>query len=125
MSGAVWIVCFPTPFGCDFHKAASPWFDLPAYRLKGVTVMRTSLAKFCGFRCRAWRLNLSFAISSLFLSSAGWSQDATVQGSSNDVVAVVNADPITRSMLSEATVDRFGDEILENMINHQKIWLNK
>lgn len=83
--------------------------------------MRSSLAKFCGFRCRAWRLNLSFAIISLFLSSAAWSQDATVQGASNDVVAVVNADPITRSMLSEATVDRFGDEILENMINRYLI----
>lgn len=83
--------------------------------------MRSSLAKFCGFRCRAWRLNLSFAIISLFLSSAVWSQDATVQGASNDVVAVVNADPITRSMLSEATVDRFGDEILENMINRYLI----
>lgn len=83
--------------------------------------MRSSLAKFCGFRCRAWRLNLSFAIISLFLSSALWSQDATVQGASNDVVAVVNADPITRSMLSEATVDRFGDEILENMINRYLI----
>lgn len=83
--------------------------------------MRSSLAKFCGFRCRAWRLNLSFAIISLFLSSAAWSQDATVQGASNDVVAVVNADPITRSMLSEATVNRFGDEILENMINRYLI----
>lgn len=45
----------------------------------------------------------------------------TGSGVSNEVVAVVNADPITRNMLSDATVERFGADILDNMINRYLI----
>lgn len=56
--------------------------------------------------------------------ACGWtmhSSSGDTVASSNEVVAVVNADPITRNMLSDATVRRFGDEILENMINRYLI----
>ncbi len=39
----------------------------------------------------------------------------------NEVIAVVNADPITRNMLADATIRRFGDDILDNMINRYLI----
>ena len=39
----------------------------------------------------------------------------------NEVVAVVNADPITRNMLADATIRRFGADILDNMINRYLI----
>lgn len=78
--------------------------------------MRFSIAKFCFLNCRASRLIL---LATAFSLSQAVSIAQGVGGAStaNDVVAVVNADPITRSMLSEATVRRFGGEILENMVN--------
>jgi parvulin-like peptidyl-prolyl isomerase len=39
----------------------------------------------------------------------------------NDVVAVVNANPITRQDLSQACVERYGEEVLDNMINRHLI----
>ena len=39
----------------------------------------------------------------------------------NNVVAVINADPITRKALSDATLDRYGNDVLENMINRHLI----
>ncbi|MEO1615942.1 MAG: peptidylprolyl isomerase [Planctomycetota bacterium] len=40
----------------------------------------------------------------------------------NAVVAVVNADPITRQMLAKATLERYGNDVLDNnMINRQLI----
>src|SRR6056300_1596950 len=90
---------------------------LTAYRLKGVTLMRSSIAKFCFLFRRAWRLNVLTSALSLFLGTTVLAQDTEQAEAANDVVAVVNADPITRSMLSDATVRRFGGEILENMVN--------
>lgn len=39
----------------------------------------------------------------------------------NSVVAVVNADPITRKQLAQASIDRYGKEVLDNMINRHLI----
>ncbi len=39
----------------------------------------------------------------------------------NEVVAVVNADPITRKLLADAAIRRFGADILDNMINRHLI----
>lgn len=78
--------------------------------------MRFSIAKFCFLNCRASRLILLATAFSLS-QAVGIAQGVGGASTANDVVAVVNADPITRSMLSEATVRRFGGEILENMVN--------
>ena len=40
---------------------------------------------------------------------------------SSNIVAVVNADPITRSSLSQACLDRYGSEVLDNMMNRYLI----
>ncbi|WP_390622355.1 peptidylprolyl isomerase [Novipirellula aureliae] len=46
---------------------------------------------------------------------------ARSQDNANDVVAVVNADPITRKTLTEETLRRYGTEVLENMVNRHLI----
>ena len=43
------------------------------------------------------------------------------QDSTNDVVAVVNADPITRKTLAEESLRRYGTEVIENMVNRHLI----
>lgn len=68
--------------------------------------------------CVIVMLVTTFAIS---FAPEGVAQSVDRSASPNDVVAVVNADPITRNMLSEATVQRFGDEILENIVNRYLI----
>ncbi|WP_419195318.1 peptidylprolyl isomerase [Novipirellula herctigrandis] len=45
----------------------------------------------------------------------------TAQDNANDVVAVVNADPITRKTLSEESLRRYGEDVLENMVNRHLI----
>lgn len=40
---------------------------------------------------------------------------------SDGIAAVVNADPISEKSLTEATVERFGQEVLDNMINRHLI----
>ncbi|KAA5540290.1 peptidylprolyl isomerase [Roseiconus nitratireducens] len=42
---------------------------------------------------------------------------------SNSVVAVVNADPITRQMLSDATLARYGESVLDNVIINRQLIL--
>ncbi len=39
----------------------------------------------------------------------------------NDVVAVVNAEPITRNRLSDACLERYGKDVLDNMLNRHLI----
>ncbi len=46
---------------------------------------------------------------------------ATAETNGSSVIAVVNAAPITRDQLAEATVTRYGTELLENMINRDLI----
>ena len=47
--------------------------------------------------------------------------NADPQAPISNTVAVVNGDPISRKTLGEATVDRFGREVLETMINQHLI----
>lgn len=42
---------------------------------------------------------------------------------SNTVVAVVNADPITRQMLGQATLERYGEAVLDNVIINRQLIL--
>ncbi|MCO8120957.1 peptidylprolyl isomerase [Stieleria sp. TO1_6] len=42
---------------------------------------------------------------------------------SSSAVAVVNADPITRQMLSDATLDRYGNSVLDNVIINRQLIL--
>ena len=46
---------------------------------------------------------------------------AAAQTSASSPVAVVNADPITRQMLADATLVRYGGDVLENMVNRHLI----
>ena len=73
----------------------------------------------------ATRLTVA-AIAAVCLSLGAWttawsqSQGGPSQGGSS-VVAVVNAMPITRDQLADAAVQRYGGELLENMINRDLI----
>lgn len=48
---------------------------------------------------------------------------AFADANSNSVVAVVNADPITRQMLADATLERYGDTVLDNVIINRQLIL--
>lgn len=61
-------------------------------------------------------LSVVVGIASTMGASTAQSQD-----NANDVVAVVNADPITRKTLTEETLRRYGNEVLENMVNRHLI----
>ncbi|TWU36081.1 peptidylprolyl isomerase [Novipirellula artificiosorum] len=63
-------------------------------------------------------LYLSLALGVFSAHSAG---TTTAQDTANDVVAVVNADPITRKTLADESLRRYGDEVLENMVNRHLI----
>lgn len=52
---------------------------------------------------------------------SGWAGPSASAQQSNSVVAVVNADPITRDQLSQATLDRYGKDVLDNMVNRYLI----
>ena len=58
----------------------------------------------------------------LALSAISSGYQASAQ-ESDSVVAVVNADPITRQMLSKATLDRYGDTVLDNVIINRQLIL--
>ncbi|GAA5508730.1 peptidylprolyl isomerase [Novipirellula caenicola] len=57
----------------------------------------------------------------LSISTTFNGQRASAQDTANDVVAVVNADPITRKTLNEESLRRYGKDVLENMINRHLI----
>lgn len=83
--------------------------------------MRSSIVQFCfPFNGARW-LAVIVSLMPIAGIKIAFAQEGSQAGSKNDIVAVVNADPITRSMLSEATVERFGSEILENMMNRYLI----
>lgn len=70
-------------------------------------------------RMRFWKtriMRLSF-----FLSLAVLATTTQAQQNANSVVAVVNADPITQKQLSDACVERYGKDVLDNMINRYLI----
>ena len=86
-------------------------------------------------RMRRWILSLtrlfnSALIATVVVASAGVSfaqspQAAANRGAEvttgNDVVAVVNAAPITRQELSKACLQRYGADVLDNMLNRHLI----
>jgi len=89
-------------------------------RFKGVTVMPVQPT----FKQR-WLSStlpiLSFVIAVAFANV--WASTAA-HGEVNQpssIVAVVNADPITRATLTDATIERYGAEVLDNMINRHLI----
>ncbi|MCC9602319.1 peptidylprolyl isomerase [Stieleria sp. JC731] len=57
----------------------------------------------------------------LFANTAG--QRLAHGEESNPVVAVVNADPITRQMLADATLERHGEQVLDNVIINRQLIL--
>jgi parvulin-like peptidyl-prolyl isomerase len=66
-------------------------------------------------------LRLLAAAVFIHLVSVSTPTDATAQQATNNIVAVVNADPITRKALADASVMRYGDDTLDNMINRHLI----
>ncbi|MCC9644527.1 peptidylprolyl isomerase [Rhodopirellula sp. JC740] len=52
---------------------------------------------------------------------AGGVTTMSVDAAENSVVAVVNADPISRDTLAEASVERYGTDVLDNLINRHLI----
>lgn len=63
------------------------------------------------------------ASAALVFLSISAASNATAQQQSNSVVAVVNADPITRQMLSDATLERYGISVLDNVIINRQLIL--
>ncbi|WP_147867616.1 peptidylprolyl isomerase [Stieleria maiorica] len=62
----------------------------------------------------------------LFVATAAVSPVAVspvVGQENNSVVAVVNADPITRQMLATATLERYGETVLDNVIVNRQLIL--
>lgn len=73
-----------------------------------------------------WHRNAYFAsgvvLAALVFSTITAVSPAVAQ-ESNSVVAVVNADPITRQMLSTATLERYGETVLDNVIVNRQLIL--
>lgn len=65
------------------------------------------------------RQTLAF-IAAIAAISAGWMQ-LQVNAAENSVVAVVNADPISRDALADAALQRYGVDVLDNMVNRHLI----
>lgn len=75
---------------------------------------------------RSWKKRFAcVALASLTCISTFGVQRTNAQSAvgqqSASTVAVVNADPITRQMLSQATLERYGESMLDNLINRQLI----
>ena len=74
-------------------------------------------------RLRPWMMSLRRLLPIVLLVPLGCfaaAQQAVAQAT-NDVVAVVNADPITRKSLADAAVLRYGGDVLDNMVNRHLI----
>ena len=87
------------------------------YRFKGVTVMPLQFARIQPplRSVRFWLL-----VVSTFLFVSATLERAEAQ-ENNNVVAVANAEPITRKTLADESVKRFGQDVLDNMVNRQLI----
>lgn len=59
-------------------------------------------------------------IAAVIAITVGWVQ-LNIQAAESSVVAVVNADPITRDALANATLQRYGTDVLDNMVNRYLI----
>ncbi len=71
--------------------------------------------------CRSGLFGLTFVFALAW--SLACSTSEVVAQNENSVVAVVNADPITRQMLANATLDRYGDAVLDNVIINRQLIL--
>ncbi len=74
-------------------------------------------------RLRQWIMTLSklFTVSIVAICLVASAATSLAQETANNIVAVVNADPITRMTLSQACVERYGSDVLDNMINRHLI----
>lgn len=75
-------------------------------------------------RMRPWMISLVRFLPALLLLCVfvlAPVQNATAQSAENDLAAVVNAEPITRQMLADAVVQRFGLDVMDNMVNRHLI----
>lgn len=83
---------------------------------------RISCWKIRSYCCPRWTPMLVGLFIACLVSVPEARAQQPAQGTAqNSVVAVVNADPITRKQLAQASTDRFGKDILDNMINRQLI----
>jgi len=64
---------------------------------------------------------LSIAVIFSLIGSPLWCSPTAAQDQANSVVAVVNADPITRKALADASLQRYGVDVLDSMINKNLI----
>ncbi|MGB7347699.1 MAG: peptidylprolyl isomerase [Pirellulaceae bacterium] len=64
---------------------------------------------------------LTIAVALGLIGICSVSSIAQAQDQTNSVVAVVNADPITRKALSDASLMRYGVDVLDNMVNRHLI----
>lgn len=74
-------------------------------------------------RFRSWMKSLRHVLSVLMMAAI-FTAAAPVRvhaETSNAVVAVVNADPITRKSLADQAVVRYGNDVMDNMINRHLI----
>lgn len=72
-------------------------------------------------RFRPWMKSFRFWLPALMIAASVIPATATRAQENNNVVAVVNADPITRKTLADAAVKRYGIDVLDNMINRHLI----
>ena len=64
---------------------------------------------------RFWLLVFSMTLFAAVMSERAEGQET------NNVVAVANAEPITRKTLADESVKRYGQGVLDNMVNRQLI----
>jgi parvulin-like peptidyl-prolyl isomerase len=82
------------------------------------------LIRFLPIRGLRYRSILALVIASFAMTSGkAFSQQHLPQSNNAKptVVAVVNADPITRKTLADAAVERYGSDVLDNMVNRHLI----
>ena len=84
-------------------------------QIKRFVVKPVSLMSPAAKKSICFAIACSIAVSSLSISPA------TAQDSAGGVVAVVNADPITRKALSDASLERYGVDVLDNIVNRYLI----
>jgi parvulin-like peptidyl-prolyl isomerase len=100
-------------------------------RFKGVTEMPLQIARLITTLTRIKRLVvkptaqqftcLAIACLATACSIAGSGLSIAQDNAGGGVVAVVNADPITRKALSDASLERYGVDVLDNMVNRYLI----
>lgn len=72
-------------------------------------------------RFRPWMKSFRLWLPALMIAASVIPSTTAQAQENNNVVAVVNADPITRKALADAAVQRYGIDVLDNMINRHLI----